>query len=76
MKGIMIFGVLAFLAVSQSEAETLKKEPKMGGLSENQVVLVDDGSCPKGQIKKVTGGNHVKVAGTKHIERKRECVPR
>jgi hypothetical protein len=26
-------------------------------------VLVDDGTCPSGQIKEVIGGNHVKVGG-------------
>jgi len=61
---------------SPAEAVILKKEPAMGALREGQVVYVDDGSCPPGQIKKVTGGNHVKVGGTKHLERRRECVPK
>ena len=26
-------------------------------------MLVDDGTCPSGQIKEVIGGNHVKVGG-------------
>jgi hypothetical protein len=58
------------------QAEVLKKEPQMGALREGQVVLVDDGFCPAGQIKRVTGGNHVKVGGTKHIERSYKCVPK
>ena len=41
----------------------------MGAMQEGQVLLVDDGSCPKGQIKQVVGGNHVKVGGTKQIVR-------
>ena len=41
----------------------------MGQLREGQTVLVDDGSCPPGQIKEVIGGNHVSVGGTKHILR-------
>ena len=57
-------------------AQILKAEPAMGKLREGQVVLVDDGTCPKGQIKEVTGGNHVKVGGTKQIERSRRCIPR
>ena len=57
-------------------AGILKKEPVMGALKEGQVVFVDDGSCPAGQIKKVVGGNHVKAGGYKHIERMRSCVPR
>ena len=43
---------------------------------EGQTVLVDDGSCPKGQVKRVVGGNHLKVGGTKQNERSRTCVPR
>ena len=48
----------------------------MGQLREGQVVLVDDGSCPAGQIKQVTGGNHVKAGGFKQIVRTRTCIPR
>jgi hypothetical protein len=48
----------------------------MGALKEGQVVLVDDGTCPKGQLKRVVGGNHVKAGGSKLIERTRSCVPR
>jgi len=57
-------------------SETLKVEPPMGQLREGERVLVDDGTCPRGQIKEVIGGNHVKVGGTKHIERTRRCIPR
>ncbi len=57
-------------------AEVLKKEPPMGQLREGQTVLVDDGSCPPGQIKEVIGGNHVSVGGTKHILRTRKCIPK
>jgi hypothetical protein len=57
-------------------AQTLKREPPMGQLREGQRVLVDDGSCPSGQIKEVMGGNHVKVGGTKQIERSRRCISR
>jgi hypothetical protein len=54
----------------------LKQEPAMGALKEGEVVLVDDGSCPKGQIKRVVGGNHFTVGGFKKIQRKRSCVRR
>jgi uncharacterized protein DUF6719 len=48
----------------------------MGQLREGQIVLVDDGSCPAGQIKQVTGGNHVAAGGFKNIVRTRRCIPR
>ena len=54
----------------------LKREPAMGAMQEGEIVLVDDGSCPKGQIKRVVGGNHVKVGGYKQVVRTRSCVPR
>jgi hypothetical protein len=53
----------------------LKREPAMGAMQEGEIVLVDDGSCPKGQIKRVVGGNHVKVGGYKQVVRTRSCVP-
>jgi hypothetical protein len=62
--------------VSKSAGNVLKKEPAMGKMRENERVLVDDGSCPAGQIKEVTGGNHTKVGGSKQIERRRRCIPR
>ena len=36
-------------------------------------MLVDDGSCPAGQIKEVTGG---KGEGESGIRRSRRCVPK
>ena len=54
----------------------LKHEPPMGQLREGETVLVDDGSCPKGQIKEVIGGNHVKAGGFKHIVRTHRCILR
>jgi hypothetical protein len=72
----VMFAIAATVLSGQSLAEVLKREPPMGQLQEGQVVLVDDGSCPAGQIKQVTGGNHVKAGGFKHIERTRNCIPR
>ena len=71
--------VLAFTVLSTAPgvaARMIKVEPPMGALREGQVVLVDDGSCPAGQIKRVVGGNHVRAGGSKDIVRERSCVPR
>jgi len=54
----------------------LKREPAMGSLKPGQTVLVDDGTCPKGQVKEVTGGDHQKVGGKQQLERQRRCVAR
>jgi hypothetical protein len=72
---VVVAATLGAFAVSVP-AEVLKTEPAMGRLKENQRVLVDDGSCPAGQIMEVIGGNHQKVGGTKLIERRKKCIPR
>jgi hypothetical protein len=63
-------------AATSATPTTLKQEPPMGAMREGQVVLVDDGSCPAGQIKRVVGGNHTKAGGTKQIVRTSSCVGR
>jgi hypothetical protein len=75
--GILATGILAAsVFAGPSLAQVLKREPPMGKLQERQRVLVDDGSCGPGKIKEVVGGNHVKVGGTKQIERIRRCIPK
>jgi hypothetical protein len=73
---VILAAILLTLAAGPGLAQTLKQEPPMGKLKENQRVLVDDGTCPAGQIKEVIGGNHVKVGGKKRIERTRRCIAR
>lgn len=71
-----VIAVAVTIVAGRATAEVLKKEPPMGALREGQVVLVDDGSCPAGQIKEVTGGNHVAAGGFKRIVRTHRCIPR
>jgi hypothetical protein len=70
--------LFTFVAVAPAFGQTpiLKREPQMGALREGQKALVDDGTCPPGRIKEVTGGNHVLAGGTKHIERSSRCIRR
>jgi hypothetical protein len=49
----------------------LQREPPENGLPAGQSVLVDDGSCPAGQIKKVVGRSQ-----EKRTRRQRSCVMR
>jgi hypothetical protein len=68
---------IAFLVLTAPAfAQVVKKEPPMGGLKPGEVVLVDDGTCPPGQIKRVIGGDHKKVGGKNLVERRRSCVAR
>jgi hypothetical protein len=64
------------LAATVAEAQTLKREPPLGQLKPGQRVLVDDGSCPRGQIKEVIGGDHWRVGGKGTVERHRRCISR
>jgi hypothetical protein len=49
----------------------LKEEPNGRMLSPSAIVLVDDGTCGKGRIKEVTGGE---VAPAIEIPRTRRCI--
>ena len=65
--------VLALVLVSSAWVSRtyLDKEPERFIISTGEVVYVDDGSCPKGQVKEVTGGS-----AQRNIPRKYRCVPR
>ena len=76
MRTIIASTLLFALLASTSTAQVLKREPAMGKLKEGQTVLVDDGSCPKGQVRKVVGGNHTEAGGTKMVRRASSCVSR
>ncbi len=75
MRSMLLISAVLTL-VTPAVAQVLKTEPRMGALREGQVVLVDDGTCPRGQIKQVIGGNHVEVGGFKQVKRQRRCIPR
>ena len=69
----IIFSALLLLGlVSPAAAEQVAREQDIVDLRLGQRVMVDDGSCPAGQIKEVTG---VKLTTT-GIARARKCVPR
>jgi hypothetical protein len=76
-KPAALFVIVVVIGLTGSaRAEILRREPPMGSLKLGQVVLVDDGACPRGQLKQVTGGDHRKVGGSQLIERRRRCVAR
>jgi hypothetical protein len=50
-------------------AQILKNEPGDGALPRGKRVLVDDGSCPAGQIKEVIGGSKID-----HVARSTRCI--
>ena len=66
----VLVGVLAAIA-AQASQPFLKEVPKEGELPRGKVVLVDDGTCPKREVKEITGGSRDKA-----IPRKTRCVKR
>lgn len=53
-------------------AEQVSREQDIPELRLGQRVLVDDGSCPQGQIKEVSGAQMT----TSGVLRTRKCIPR
>lgn len=60
---------LTLALVSCTNRDTYSEEPPVGTLKVGEIIHVDDGSCPEGQILEVTAGNRALL-----IDRKRKCV--
>jgi hypothetical protein len=74
MKQIIAWATLAtLLAAGVSDAQVVKQEPFDGKMLPGAVILVDDGSCGKGKIKEVTGGE---IGAMDPRPRTRRCIPR
>ena len=70
---IVFLGCAALTAVAApASAQQVAREQDIVDLRLGQRMMVDDGSCPAGQIKEVTG---VKLTTT-GVARARKCVPR
>ncbi|WP_376700296.1 DUF6719 family protein [Bradyrhizobium archetypum] len=64
---------LAFwLATTAAFAQTVSREQDIVDLRLGQRVMVDDGSCPAGQIKEVQGSQMT----AEGVLRTRKCIPR
>jgi hypothetical protein len=69
----IIFSALLLLGfVTPAMAQQVAREQDIIDLRLGQRIMVDDGSCPAGQIKEVSG---VKLTTT-GVARARKCVPR
>jgi len=67
----MMLAMPMFLPLSAS-AQTVSSERDIGALRLGQKILVDDGTCPTGQIKEVSGARLVDGG---NVEATRQCVP-
>ena len=67
----LILTLPVLLLVTACGPKIVSTAPAPGTLPHNEVVYVDDGTCPAGQVSRHTGGN------TKlQVPRKVECVAR
>jgi uncharacterized protein DUF6719 len=65
--------VLALVATTSiAQAQIFSREQDIPDLRLGQKVMVDDGSCPAGQIKEIQGAQMT----TSGVQRTRKCVPR
>jgi len=69
----LLLGTLALLALAPPAlAEQVSREQEIVNLRLGQRIMVDDGSCPAGQIKEVSGAQMTATG----IVRVRKCIPR
>jgi hypothetical protein len=64
--------LVLWLLASPAAAETVMNERNIVELRLGQRILVDDGTCPAGQIKEVSGSQMT----TSGVLRARKCIPR
>jgi len=65
-------GLALWLIATAAVAQTFSREQDIVGLRLGQRALVDDGSCPAGQIKEVMG-SQMTISG---VLRTRKCIQR
>jgi hypothetical protein len=65
-------GLALWLVATSASAQTVSREQDIPDLRLGQRVMVDDGSCPAGQIKEVMG-SQMTASG---VLRTRKCIQR
>jgi hypothetical protein len=71
--GLAAFALVLVASGSCNAQTVVKQEPFEGSMSPGSVILVDDGTCGKGKIKQVTGGE---LGAMNPRPRARKCIPR
>jgi hypothetical protein len=76
----LLIGASVVPAANAAPEKILPSEPAKGQLRSGDCVLVDDGSCEKGKIKRVCTGSGRNPDGTRSdapaVPRTRSCVER
>jgi hypothetical protein len=66
------FGLTGLLVATSANATQVRRETDVTNLRLGERILVDDGSCPAGQIKEISGAK----LGPTGVVRVRKCVAR
>lgn len=69
---LTLLGSLTLSTAAWAQQSIVSREQDIADLRLGQKVMVDDGSCPAGQIKEVQGAQ-MTASG---VSRTRKCVPR
>jgi hypothetical protein len=69
---LMLGGCAMFALVTPAPAQQVSREQDIGDLRLGQRIKVDDGTCPAGQVKEVSGAKMTSGG----IVRARKCIPR
>jgi hypothetical protein len=69
---LLLGGLAIFSFIPIATAQQVSREQDIGNLRLGQRIKVDDGTCPAGQVKEISGS---KMAAT-GIVRTAKCIPR
>jgi hypothetical protein len=69
---ILLSALVPFGSTAHAMIDQVGREQDIVDLRLGQRIQVDDGTCPQGQIKEVSGAK----MGPNGIERARKCIPR
>jgi hypothetical protein len=69
---LLVAGFALLAIATPASAQLVSREQDIVDLRLGQRIMVDDGSCPAGQIKEVSGARMM----TTGVVRARKCIPR
>jgi hypothetical protein len=69
---ILSFGLAGMLVAASANATQVRREADIVNLRLGERILVDDGLCPAGQIKEISGAK----LGPTGVARVRKCIAR
>jgi hypothetical protein len=69
---LLLFGLALCAVASSARADQVAREQDIVNLRLGQRIKVDDGTCPAGQIKEISGTKMISTG----IVRASKCIPR